>query len=553
MMRAAPLAMSVLAACGSSVSVPGARFANAPPVEAVNDRRHVAEQPRPRDFQRYLHNFDALFHRRVTRALELRRAERARGINALDEVPNSTWFTNRVGVRDVPIEELRERPGSIGSPEAHRPWTVVSSKVGGLTLGFIIKDARGEKFLLKFDPRGYPEAETGTQVIVGKLLWLFGYNVTDDYVVYLRKDDLVLAPDAAIKDGKGNSWPLDRDELDRRLDTVEVNEDGSIRALASHWLPGKPLGGHSPEGVRADDPNDRIPHELRRDLRGAYALFSWLDHNDLHDANRLDMWVADPADPQRHYVKHYWIDFGIGLGFGASKNLEPRYGYEYHLDFGAITRSLLSLGVLERPWERRQATNDLRGVGYYETEAYDPGSWVAQSPAYVPIYVADRVDKFWASKIMMRITRAHIEAAIDAARLTDPRAKAWLADALIARQRKTAKYWFDRVNPVDAFSVEGGELCFTDLALVHDFAPAKGTRYSLTFYDVEARRFGRIRKVPPGAGGRTCSKLFESRDADRYTIVRIEARRPKFEGATYVHVARDPGSGSPRVIGVWRE
>src|SRR5690606_11721023 len=99
--------------------------------------------------------------------------------------------------------EIRERPGAIGSPEAHKPWTILSSKVGGQTLGFIMQDTRGERFLLKFDARGFPERETATHLIVGRLLWAFGYNVTDDYIVYLREVDLVLAPAAVIVDPSG--------------------------------------------------------------------------------------------------------------------------------------------------------------------------------------------------------------------------------------------------------------------------------------------------------------------------------------------------------------
>jgi hypothetical protein len=551
-MRRPPLVVLALAiiSCSSGPPIPHVRFANAPAVTVVNDRLHVPRQPKEIEFQRYLHNFDALFHRRVTRALELHRNSRALGINALDEVPSSTWFTNRIGTRDVSIDEIKNRPGAIGSPEAHKPWTIVSSKVGGMTVGFIIKDARGEKFLLKFDPRGYPEVETGTQVIMSNLLWAVGYNVTDDYVVYLKQQDLVLAPDAKIKLGKGKSKPLDQTELERRLAQVEVGKDGTMRGLASHWLPGKPLGGHPAEGVRADDPNDRIPHELRRDLRGAYAVFSWLDHNDLHEANRFDAYVEDPADMRIHYVKHYWIDFGIGLGFAAAKNAEPRYGYEYHLDYGSIVRSLLSLGVWERPWEHRGSKGP-RGFALYDVDAYDPGTWRAQTPAYVPIYVADRIDKFWASKIMMKLTPAHIRAAVETARLTDPRAVEWLTHALIERQRKTARYWFKRTSPLDEFAIEHDRLCFKDLMLEYRFAAPSSTRYTMTFYDRTAKQLAR-RQLAGGLDA-TCGGMQLSDDHDAYTIVRIETRRANFKRATYVHIARDPHTAVARVIGIWRE
>ena len=540
-----------LAACASSsAGIPGAKFVNAPPVTAVNDRKHVAKPPKEREFVRWLHNYDALFQRRVTEPFELRGSKRAFGVNALDEVPNSTWFTNRIGVRTVTPDEIMTPPGSIGSPEAHKPWTIVSSKQGGMTVGFIIKDARGEKFLLKFDPRGYPEAETATHVIVGKLLYAFGYNVTDDYVVYLKQEDLVLAPDATLKDDAGRKVPLDQRELDARLATIEKGKDGTIRGLASYYLQGKPLGGHAPEGIRPDDPNDRIAHEMRRDLRGTYVVFSWLDHTDMHLANILDMYVTDPKDPKRNYVKHYFIDFGIGLGFGASKNREPRYGYEYHLDWAAMAKSLFTLGLVERPWEQRD-TKERKGVGMYEVKHYDPGSWRALTRAYTPMYAADRIDKFWAAKIMMKFQREHIQAAVDSARLSDRRAAAFLVEALIARQRKTAAFWFKRVNPVDEFAVDDKTLCFKDLSIAYAFVPSKYTRYQLAFHERGGKRFAAHSLVAAG-NGVVCGALPLSASEESYTIVRIVTTRPGFSGTTYVHVARDPDSGKVRVIGVYR-
>src|SRR6188508_3094272 len=162
----------LLAGCAaSSSSVPATRFVNAPVVEAVNDRSDVPKKPQSRILVAQINQFDGSFFRRVTRGLEVRGHERSLGVNAFDEVPDSTWFTNRIGRRTITPEELRAAPGGVGSPEPHKPWTIISSKVGGLSDGFIIKDARGEKFILKFDMRGKPETESATHVIVGKLLW----------------------------------------------------------------------------------------------------------------------------------------------------------------------------------------------------------------------------------------------------------------------------------------------------------------------------------------------------------------------------------------------
>src|SRR6188508_2446777 len=41
--------------------------------------------------------------------------ERAKNLNTIDEVPDSSWFTNRVGARTVTIEEL-VRGANVGAP-----------------------------------------------------------------------------------------------------------------------------------------------------------------------------------------------------------------------------------------------------------------------------------------------------------------------------------------------------------------------------------------------------------------------------------------------------
>ena len=556
MTRALLAAVLALAAgCAHRAPVPGVRFANAPAALAVDDRRDVPRRPRPRTVLVDLHHLDGYLSL-VTRPLALPRPRRALGVNALDEVPDSTWFTNRIGVRDLSPHEIRTGPGRVGSPEPHRPWTVHGTKIGGAAVGFLISDARGERFLLKLERPGYPEVETGADAIASRLLWAAGFNVPEDHVVYLRPGDLVLAPDAKVKDPFGRARRLDRAELERQLAQVDRGPDGRLRALASRIVDGAHLGGHPGRGVRADDPNDRIPHELRRDLRGAYALFSWLDLADVKEDNTLDLWVADPADPARHYVKHYLIDFGKGLGATAMFSRDPRRGHEYVFDPPALLAALATVGQRPQAWDRR-VDPGLRGVGLFEAETYDAGGWKPDTPAYLPFRTADAHDKHWAAKIIIRFTRAQIRAAVLAARFSDPRAIDHVTDTLVARQRATARHWFWRVSPLDRFELApDGWLCFDDLMIVHRLAPVAGTtRYTVTARDRRGRLVGAPIVRRPNATGRACvGPLPLAGDADGYTILRVDTARLDFRGTTFVHVARAPGSrdAAPRVIGVWR-
>lgn len=556
-MRTIPTISAVLAACGGS-SFPSARFENAPPVTVVDDRQDVPVPPAKTDTVRALYFFDGTFTDPVVRAMELRPALRARGVNALDEVPDSTWFTNRIGARALTPAQLVAGPTRVGSPEAHRPWTIHSTKVNGESVGFEIEDRRGERFLLKFDRAGFPEVETTADVIVDRLLWACGYHVPEDHIVYFRRGDLEIAPDATARDALGGDRPLTAADLDASLALLEIEPDGEIRGMASRIIDGVLLGGTPGEGVREDDPNDRIPHELRRDLRGALPIYAWLDHVDVKLEASLDTWVADPADPRRHYVMHYQIDFGKTLGAHALLGAELRSGFEYAVDFAELGESFTRLGIEERPWETR-GDPYLRGVGLYEARTYDPGTWKPLTPAYVPLLAADRIDYFWGAKILMRFTPEQLHAVVASARLTDPRAADYLTATLVARQRATALHAFTQVNPLDRFKVvsspQGPRVCFDDLLLTYRLAGAHATtRYEVTSYD----RQGRVVGAPTAAGaapsGHACTApVAIAGDAHGYTIVRITTRRPGTALSTLVHLAHAPGHATPRVIGIWRE
>lgn len=541
-----------LAGCASS-TVPAARFANAPPVQRVADRNDVPQKPAKKPYTQWLYFFDGHVYGPMRRVLTLDQPLRALGVNSIDEVPDSTWFTNRIGARTITPDEIRAAPGGVGNPERFTPWTIHSTKVGGMSVGFIVSDTRGEKFIVKFDDLGDPETETGAQIVSGKLLWACGYNVTEDHIAYVRRDDLVLAPDAISEDMFGAKRKLDRAEVERKLARVDRGSDGRYRTMVSRFLDGKPLGGHSGVGTRDDDPNDVIPHERRRDLRGARAIFAWLDHDDIQEGQFLDMWVKDPDDPRRHYVKHYFLDYGLSLGAMARVTNNLRRSYEYYVDPEIMFDSLTSLGFQDREWSRRQAP-PLRGLGVFETDAFRPGDWKPLGPAYVPFVTADRFDNYWGAKLVMRFTREQLHAAVEGGRYTDPRVVEYLTDALVARQRATGKYWFSRVSPLEKFrAVDDDGLCFEDLSIVYGFAPASSTRYALAMHDRDGRRFGPRPTLTASANGTTCVRIQLASGAEAYTIVRIDTTRPSFHGATYVHIARAPGTGAPRVIGVWRE
>lgn len=531
------LLLILLAACAST-PITTVRFANQPAVWTVDDRRDVAKPPASKAFRRYSYHFDS-YYLRAARGLALERSHRALGVNSLDEVPDSTWFTNRIGRRALTPAEVRRGPGP-ESPDLHLPWTIRKAKTGGTVPGFVVEDARGVRFILKLDRPELPEMQSGADAIVSRLLWAAGYNVPSDHAVYFRRQDLTIAADATVV-VDGHKRPLDAALLDARLGAPNAGD--RYRGLASILIAGKPLGGTPRIGTRADDPNDLIPHELRRDQRGQAPLMAWLANTDLKEDNTLDAWQADPANPAIHYVQHYLLDFGDALGADVAVTGHLHLGYRFEIDPAASLGSILSLGLRREPWEDRRSVA-LRGVGVYSERLFDPAAWKPSTPAQLPVIWADRFDQFWGAKIMMRFTRAHLAAAVDAARLTDPRAAAYLVDTLERRQHQVARHWFQQVAPLDELVMEGERLCFVDLARRAGFSPPFA-HYTATSYSDRSRRLGPPVRVVPPATGQACVAIAL---ADRYTIVELEAANGP---AVQIHVARDPG-GRPRVIGLYR-
>ncbi len=529
------------------------RFHNRPPVWRVDDRVPLARPPAARDYHRGLYHLDGFVVRRATRVMDVRLPTPARDVNSLGEVPDSTWFENRIGVRALSLDEVRRGPSTSESPFAHLPWTITSAKRGGTAPGFRFRDARGHAYLLKLDARAYPEMETAAHVIVHRILWAAGYHVPEDHLGYVRREDLRIAPGATRKDARGREVPLRAEDVERVL-AQAYRAAAGYRAIASRILPGVPLGPFAREGTRRDDPNDLVPHEQRRSLRGQYALFSWLGHSDIQEDQTLDVFVEQPGAPGRGHVVHYLLDFGKALGVMGYQNRWKTVGYTYRLDVGMAIGSLISLGLWRRPWDELEAPG-LRGIGLFDAAHYEPDGWRSNS-LYWPHEDSDRLDRFWGAKILIRFTRAQLAAIVAEARLSDPAAVRYMVDTLVARQRKAARHWFTEVAPLDRFEVgPGGRLCFDDLWLVHGLgAPGDPpTRYLADAYDGGGAATGYRRQLAAAPGGRACfTGLAPSRSAGGYTIVRLfVSRGARVLPPVRVHLAKDP-AGRLRVIGLRR-
>ena len=81
---------------------------------------------------------------------------RAQNINTIDEVPDSSWFTNRIGTKADGADELVRGPDCRAPPDPSK-WILIREKTSGAHPGFTARDAKGQTLFLEFDPPDYPE------------------------------------------------------------------------------------------------------------------------------------------------------------------------------------------------------------------------------------------------------------------------------------------------------------------------------------------------------------------------------------------------------------
>ena len=174
-------------------------------------------------------------------AIGLADARQADNVNVLDEVPNSSWFTNRHFFSRLDSGHLRRGPG-IASPDTSGSWEIYAGKFEGGTAGFTIRDPLGNLYLLKFDSQGNNEMGSAAEVVATKILYAAGYHVPQNSVVYFDPDILEIGKKASVPDGAGGKRSMQQSDLQVILDKITVQPNGQLRCVASKFLSGVPVG-----------------------------------------------------------------------------------------------------------------------------------------------------------------------------------------------------------------------------------------------------------------------------------------------------------------------
>ena len=214
----------------------------------------------------------------------------ALNVNTLDEVPDSSWFTNRIGRRRPSREDLVRGPDRRPRPDI-QDWPIVAGKAEGVQPGFRVQDPEKHLWQIEFDPPAHPEMASGAEVIGTAIYHALGYNVVEVYVTDVDPAKIRIAPNARMRvvTAPKGVRSFVQEDLNAVLARAARRPDGRVRVLASRFAEGSPLGSFRYDGQRPDDPNDVFPHEHRRELRANRVFAAWLNHDDSRGLNSLDM------------------------------------------------------------------------------------------------------------------------------------------------------------------------------------------------------------------------------------------------------------------------
>ena len=193
----------------------------------------------------------------------------------------------------------RDPDGGIGAGAGSRAaavsldgWVISRDKGSGVQPGFRMTDPAGQLYQIEVDPpaiRRWPPAprssarRSTTPSAITRSRCISASSIRATRWSSPQQATHSRSATAA------SAAPFTRRDLDDVLRRAARQPNGSYRVLVSRFAAGRPLGNFRYYGTRPDDPNDIVPHEHRRELRGARVFGAWLNHDDSRGVNSLDM------------------------------------------------------------------------------------------------------------------------------------------------------------------------------------------------------------------------------------------------------------------------
>lgn len=423
----------------------------------------------------YYDNTSILRFDRFYRIL-FRKESPARDVNIYDEVPNSSFYTNRHEASRLSADALTAGKTTPAGVNFSGKMEVIGGRFEDARPSFIVKDSSGQSFLLKFDAFSAPELLTSAEVIANRFYHALGYNVVEETIVTHDADQIFVSPGTRVVDSSGFNRAMSSEKLQQLLLSVPRTEKGQLRMVIRKTLPSEKVQSFSFHGKNSES---AFPGKNLRSVRALRVFASWLNQDGLYEGNTA-------AVQEDGGLKYYLLNFDTALGAGGEGAKPPMYGHEHFIDYGESTKAFFTLGLWEKPWQKRwdeagQQSHPSLAIGYFDNKYFDPAKYKPELPYYA-FKDLTRADGFWAAKKIAAFSDDDIRAVVKAGKLTNPDDESYIANTLIERRNMIVNYWFNQATPLEDFSVSGDELRFKDLA------SASGSTYFVDVFEKQGKK-----------------------------------------------------------------
>jgi hypothetical protein len=491
-----------------------ARFADTRVITEVTDRAPITK-PAPLPDSAVLGPSDLYLRFALLDGMDPRYVPRAGDVNAADEVVASSWFwpdgqlegTTYPGVSRTgpPVFPLRFAPKD-ASEERDGSWML---------------DARGRRFLLQVARSGLDEAPSTAAAVATRLVRRLGYLTPEVYVRLAGPSDVQA------------STPTEQ------LQAAELVRTGHGRArwTLTAWQGLSDLGATPGAFLRADDPNDRVPHPERRTLRAFGLVGAWLGLTTRGPKLFRDVFAKD-------HVVHWVADLSGALGVAEAQRRRDGSDVYEDEDFGDPLQQLWTLGFHSAPPEVP--------VGSLWPGAFDRVVRARDqrlSPPLEAVAHAGPDDAYWVAKRMAAIGESELRSAVESAQLSRIEVADWLVGTLLARRDVLVAVALSNVTPWEVVGTERGALVMEDAAVLLGLADPKTTSLRVEFVGRDGALLARS-EVQHLQGARAVLPIPEAVRGAGYAVVLVTVlRRGKAAPRPVeVHVVMD-GKGT-RVVGI---
>jgi len=499
-----------------------ARFVDRPPILDVADTGPIP-LPRRLDPIKEATLSTAYVERPLVEALDPTRPPDAGDVNAFDDVPRSSWFSPDAAAEsdaaEPPAPPFRLLPGPTVTHE------------GGLAA----MDARGRQFELWRDPVDRPEMATGAAAATSRILRALGYYTPGVWARDLSKADFVLhdpADDAAVEAFfKAGPHP----------------KGWRFRVGVTRWPIGTDLGPTPTLGKRADDSNDRVPHQDRRTLRALKPIFGWLGMTEAGAAVLRDAYVGAPGSG---HVLHYLAGLGGALGADAVVRPQPPRDDDADLAGRNVWVTLGSLGLYQQT--SRLTPKQWPSLGEYrEDVSLDD---FRTGPPMEPMDRLLPADAYWAAKRIASVRAPVLAPALDAGEYHDDSARALLGELVRDRQRLTVRWGFAQVTPCEVDRLEQAGPRFPAAVILRDEAVSAGlvtaaeAGYRVELLDDDGKPWAKPLRLERVGGALFPVRLAET--APGYVVLRVKSAHSGREAPRAMEVHLVHGGAAWRVVGI---